>query len=180
FMPFFPGPGLGGHCIPIDPFYLSWKAKQSGFEARFIELAGYINGSMPHAVVQKITDALNTRHKSVNGPKILIAGVAYKRDIDDMRESPALDVMHILEGKGAVLSYIDPYVPKLDPAHGGFTLESIDGLDQQTLESFDLVAILTDHRVFDYAAIARHADVVVDTRNAIKEPAANVFRLGAP
>ena len=180
FMPFYPGPGLGGHCIPIDPFYLSWKAKQSGFEARFIELAGYINSSMPHAVVQKITDALNTRGKAVNGAKILIAGVAYKRDIDDMRESPALDVMHMLEQKGAVLSYIDPYVPKLDPAHGGFSLESIDGLDPRTLEAVDCVAILTDHRVFDYPAIARHADLVVDTRNAIKERPTNVFRLGAP
>ena len=101
FMPFYPGPGLGGHCIPIDPFYLSWKAKQSGFEARFIELAGQVNGSMPHAVVQKIADALNTRRKSVNGARILIAGVAYKRDVDDMRESPSLDVMHMLQQRGA-------------------------------------------------------------------------------
>ena len=180
FMPFYPGPGLGGHCIPIDPFYLSWKAKQSGFEARFIELAGYVNGSMPQAVVQKITDALNTRGKAVNGSRVLIAGVAYKRDIDDMRESPALDVMHMLQQRGAAISYIDPYVPRLDPAHGGFDLESIASLDPRTLRSFDCVAILTDHRAFDYAAIVRHADLVVDTRNAIREPAANVFRLGAP
>jgi UDP-N-acetyl-D-glucosamine dehydrogenase len=180
FMPFYPGPGLGGHCIPIDPFYLSWKAKQSGFEARFIELAGYVNSSMPHAVVQKIADALNTRRKAVNGARILIAGVAYKRDIDDMRESPALDVMHMLQQRGADISYIDPYVPKLDPSHGGFDLESIDALDARTLGSYDCVAILTDHKVFDYAAIVRHADIVVDTRNAIKQRAANVFRLGAP
>ena len=180
FMPFFPGPGLGGHCIPIDPFYLSWKAKQSGFEARFIELAGHVNGSMPRAVVQKIADALNTRCKSVNGSRILIAGVAYKRDIDDMRESPALDVMHMLQARGADISYIDPYVPRLDPAHGGFTLESIDALDPRTLASFDCVAILTDHRVFDYAMIVQHSDIVVDTRNAVKQPAPNVFRLGAP
>jgi UDP-N-acetyl-D-glucosamine dehydrogenase len=179
-MPFFPGPGLGGHCIPIDPFYLSWKAKQSGFEARFIELAGYVNGSMPLAVVQKIADALNTRRKAVNGARILIAGVAYKRDIDDMRESPSLDVMHMLQQRGADISYIDPYVPKLDPAHGGFDLESIDRLDARTLRSFDCVAILTDHRVFDYTAIVQHSDLVVDTRNAIKERAAHVFRLGAP
>jgi UDP-N-acetyl-D-glucosamine dehydrogenase len=180
FMPFYPGPGLGGHCIPIDPFYLSWKAKQSGFEARFIELAGYVNGSMPLAVVQKVADALNTRRKSVNGARILIAGVAYKRDIDDMRESPSLDVMHMLQQRGAEISYIDPFVPKLHPAHGGFDLESIDPLDARTLASFDCVAILTDHTVFDYAAIVEHSDLVVDTRNAVKQRAANVFRLGAP
>jgi len=181
FMPFFPGPGLGGHCIPIDPFYLSWKAKQSGFEARFIELAGQVNGSMPRAVVQKIADALNTRRKAVNGARILIAGIAYKRDIDDMRESPALDVMHLLEQRGAEVAYVDPHIPKLDPAHapGGVAAESIERLDPRTLASFDCVAILTDHSAFDYAAIVRDADLVVDTRNAIKQPASNVFRLGA-
>ena len=180
FMPFYPGPGLGGHCIPIDPFYLSWKAKQSGFEARFIELAGYVNGSMPQVVVQKIAQALNTRRKAVNGSRILIAGVAYKRDIDDMRESPALDVMHLLQARGAEISYVDPYVPRLEPAHGGFDLQSLPTLDAGTLRSFDCVAILTDHRVFDYAAIVRDAPLVVDTRNAIKQAAPHVFRLGAP
>jgi UDP-N-acetyl-D-glucosamine dehydrogenase len=180
FMPFFPGPGLGGHCIPIDPFYLSWKARQSGFEARFIELAGQVNGSMPHAVVQKITDALNTRQKSVNGSTILIAGVAYKRDIDDMRESPALDVISELQKRGAAVSYVDPHVPKLDVAHSGFDMESIGRLDARTLASFDCVAILTDHKLFDYATIVEHSDLVVDTRNAVKQRAANVFRLGAP
>src|SRR6185436_11718923 len=113
FMAFYPGPGLGGHCIPIDPFYLSWKAKQSGFDPRFIELAGHINGSMPHYVVEKVADALNTKRKSINGSNILIAGVAYKRDIDDMRESPALDVMGLLHAKGAKVSYADPYVPEV-------------------------------------------------------------------
>ena len=113
FMPFYPGPGLGGHCIPIDPFYLSWKAKQSGFDARFIELAGHINAGMPHYVVDKVLDALNTRRKAINGSRILVAGVAYKRDIDDMRESPALDVMHLLESKGALVEYADPYVPEV-------------------------------------------------------------------
>jgi UDP-N-acetyl-D-glucosamine dehydrogenase len=180
FMPFYPGPGLGGHCIPIDPFYLSWKAKQSGFEARFIELAGYVNGSMPHAVVQKIADALNSRSKAVNGARILIAGVAYKRDINDMRESPALDVMHMLAARGADIAYIDPYVPRLEPEHGGFDLRSLDALNAGILESFDCVAILTDHSVFDYGQMVRHADLLVDTRNAIKQPAPNVFRLGAP
>src|ERR671912_797286 len=111
FMAFYPGPGLGGHCIPTDPFYLSWKAKQSGFDPRFIELAGHINGAMPHYVVEKVAEALYTKIKSINGANILIAGVAYKRDIDDMRESPALDVMGLLHGKGARVSYVDPYVP---------------------------------------------------------------------
>src|SRR5688572_28109948 len=113
FMAFYPGPGLGGHCIPIDPFYLSWKAKQSGFDPRFIELAGHINGGMPHYVVDKVADALNTRRKAVNGAKVLVAGVAYKRDIDDMRESPALDVMGLLHAKGARVDYADPHVPEV-------------------------------------------------------------------
>ncbi len=182
FMPFYPGPGLGGHCIPIDPFYLSWKARQSGFEARFIELAGCVNGSMPQAVVQKITDALNTSGKAVNGSRILVAGVTYKRDIDDTRESPSLDVMHLLQQRGARVSYSDPYVPSLSAAHwpGGPGLRSIEPLDAATLRSFDCVAILTDHSAFDYAAIVEHAPLVVDTRNAIKQRAPHVFRLGAP
>ena len=182
FMPFYPGPGLGGHCIPIDPFYLSWKARQSGFEARFIELAGQINGSMPHAVVDKITDALNTRQKSVNGSKILVAGIAYKRDIDDMRESPALDVMSVLEQKGASVSYADPFVPELDARHwaGGRTLQSVGALDAATLAQYDCVAIITDHKGFDYAAMVEHASLIVDTRNAIKTRAPHVHRLGAP
>src|SRR5688572_23259962 len=116
FMPFYPGPGLGGHCIPIDPFYLSWKVRQTGFEPRFIELAGHINSNMPHYVVDKVADALNSRSKSINGSNILIAGIAYKRDIDDMRESPALDVMHVLQERGAVVSYSDPHAPQLQ--HG--------------------------------------------------------------
>ena len=119
FMAFYPGPGLGGHCIPIDPFYLSWKAKQSGFDPRFIELAGHINGDMPHYVVEKIADALNTRRKAVNGARILIAGVAYKRDIDDMRESPALDIMGLLHAKGATVAYADPFVPEVHGARMG-------------------------------------------------------------
>ncbi len=113
FMPFYPGPGLGGHCIPIDPFYLSWKTKQSGIEARFIELAGYINGQMPHFVVDKIQNALNDHSKALKGSKVHVLGVAYKRDIDDVRESPALDIIHLLEKRGALVSYSDPFVPKL-------------------------------------------------------------------
>jgi UDP-N-acetyl-D-glucosamine dehydrogenase len=181
FMAFYPGPGLGGHCIPIDPFYLSWKAKQTGFDPRFIELAGHINGGMPHYVVEKIADALNTRRKSVNGSKILVAGIAYKRDIDDMRESPALDVMGLLHGKGAVLSYADPYVPKLHardwPGRQDIKASKIT---RGSIGQYDCVVIVTDHKAFDYDAIVAEADVVVDTRNAIKKRYPNVFRIGAP
>jgi len=182
FMPFFPGPGLGGHCIPIDPFYLSWKAKQSGFEARFIELAGHINASMPHAVAQKIADALNTQGKPVKGSRILIAGIAYKRDIDDMRESPALDVMTLLRQKGAELEYVDPFVPRLEARQwgGAETLQSVKELDRRTLAAYDCVAIITDHRAFDYDAMVRDAVLIVDARNAIKSRAPHVHRLGAP
>src|SRR5687767_8772579 len=128
FMAFYPGPGLGGHCIPIDPFYLSWKAKQSGFDPRFIELAGHINGGMPHYVVDKVGEALNTKRKAVNGSKILIMGVAYKRDIDDMRESPALDVMGLLHAKGATVAYVDPHVPEVHGREwsGRFDIRAIE------------------------------------------------------
>ena len=181
FMAFYPGPGLGGHCIPIDPFYLSWKAKQSGFDPRFIELAGHINGGMPHYVVDKVMDALNTRRKAINGSRVLVAGVAYKRDIDDMRESPALDVMHLLESKGAVVDYADPYVPQV---HGREWLGRRDitavELKRGTLAQYDCVVIVTDHKTFDYDAMVAEADLIVDTRNAIKSPHPHVFRLGAP
>jgi UDP-N-acetyl-D-glucosamine dehydrogenase len=123
FMPFFPGPGLGGHCIPIDPFYLSWKARQNGFECRFIELAGHINGSMPAFVVERVSEALNSQKKAINGSRIHIFGVAYKKDVGDMRESPALDVLELLHRRGAVLSYTDPHVPMLD--HGDLSLKSV-------------------------------------------------------
>ncbi len=181
FMPFYPGPGLGGHCIPIDPFYLSWKARQTGFEARFIELAGQVNGSMPEAVVHKIADALNSQRKALNGSHVLVVGVAYKRDIDDIRESPSLDVMKVLEEKGARVSYTDPYVPTLAArAWGGRTdLQSL-ALDAQAFADVDCVAILTDHQAVDYTDLAVQSRLVVDTRNAVKERYAHVFRLGAP
>jgi len=181
FLPFYPGPGLGGHCIPIDPFYLSWKAKQTGFEARFIELAGQVNGSMPEAVVHKIADALNTHRKALNGSHVLVVGVAYKRDIDDIRESPSLDVMSVLEQKGVRVSYTDPFVPAL-PArawHGTLDLESVE-VSPAVLAGVDCVAILTDHSSIDYASIAAAAPLVVDSRNAIKSRHPHVFRLGAP
>ncbi len=163
FMPFYPGPGLGGHCIPIDPFYLSWKTKQAGIEARFIELAGYINGQMPHFVVDKVQNALNDVGKPVKGSRIHIMGVAYKRDIEDMRESPALDVALLLQKRGAVLSYSDPHVPalKLD----GLKLESVP---ESAAAAADCVVIITDHSAFDYDALAASAALIVDSRNALK------------
>jgi UDP-N-acetyl-D-glucosamine dehydrogenase len=163
FMPFYPGPGLGGHCIPIDPFYLSWKTKQAGIEARFIELAGYINGQMPHFVVDKVQNALNDAGKAVKGSKIHVMGVAYKRDIDDVRESPALDVMLLLQRKGATVSYSDPHVPAI----------RLDGLDLKAAPELqaaevDCVVIITDHAAFDYTALVERSGLIVDTRNALK------------
>ena len=162
FMAFYPGPGLGGHCIPIDPFYLSWKSKQAGIEARFIELAGYINGQMPLFVVDKVQNALNDHGKPVKGSHIHILGVAYKQDIDDMRESPALDIIQLLERRGAKLSYSDPHVP-----HVGF-----DGLelcsDEAAMAKADCVVIVTAHSGFDYKALVGTAPLIVDTRNALK------------
>jgi UDP-N-acetyl-D-glucosamine dehydrogenase len=165
FMAFYPGPGLGGHCIPIDPFYLSWKAKMSGFEPRFIELAGHINESMPRFVVEKVTDALNRHSKSVRGSRIHILGVAYKAGVNDVRESPALNVMKMLADKGALLSYSDPYVPAL--REEGFALDSLP-LRNGYLGDVDCVVVLTDHREFDYKAVAGSARLVVDTRNALR------------
>jgi UDP-N-acetyl-D-glucosamine dehydrogenase len=181
FMAFYPGPGLGGHCIPIDPFYLSWKAKQTGFDPRFIELAGHINSSMPHYVVDKVGEALNTRRKPINGSRILVAGVAYKRDIDDMRESPALDVMGLLHERGAQVDYADPFVAQVHGREwsGGYDIKSV-ALARGGFGQYDCVVIVTDHKAFDYAAMVQEADIIVDTRNAIKERHAHIFRLGAP
>jgi UDP-N-acetyl-D-glucosamine dehydrogenase len=181
FMPFYPGPGLGGHCIPVDPFYLSWKARQSGFEARFIELAGMVNGAMPHYTVTLVGDALNSLRLPLNGSKILIAGVAYKKDVDDIRESPALDLLHLLNERGALLSYTDPHVPVLSARlwQNGVTLEHVD-LSTASDESYDCVVIVTDHSRFDYERLQRVAKVIVDTRNAIRNPGSKVVRLGAP
>jgi UDP-N-acetyl-D-glucosamine dehydrogenase len=181
FMPFYPGPGLGGHCIPVDPFYLSWKAKQFGFDARFIELAGHVNGAMPHYVVDKVREALNTQKKAVNGSRILIAGITYKRDIDDMRESPALDVMHLLQTSGAEVSYSDPWAPALPAAAwpGGRDMTSVP-LDRAHIAAADCVVILTDHKAFDFDLIVNASKLVVDTRNAAKVRAPHVLRLGAP
>ncbi|MGA2715806.1 MAG: nucleotide sugar dehydrogenase [Bryobacteraceae bacterium] len=163
FMPFYPGPGLGGHCIPIDPFYLSWKSKQSGIEARFIELAGYINGQMPHFAVAKVQNALNDVGKAVKGSKVHIYGVAYKKDIEDLRESPALDIMHLLEKRGAIISYSDPHVPQILLEDGSFLTR-----DAEAMKTADCVMIVTDHAAFDYKALVDEASLIVDTRNALK------------
>jgi UDP-N-acetyl-D-glucosamine dehydrogenase len=163
FMPFYPGPGLGGHCIPIDPFYLSWKTKQAGIEARFIDLAGYINGQMPQFVVDKVQNALNEAGKPVKGSRVHVMGVAYKRDIDDMRESPALDILLLLQKRGAIISYSDPRVPVL---HEGVGLEA---LPESAAAQADCVVIVTDHSSFDYAALVERSVLIVDTRNALKK-----------
>ena len=173
FMPFYPGPGLGGHCIPIDPFYLSWKAKQSGFECRFIELAGHVNGSMPEYVVERISEALNTSRKAINGSRIHLFGIAYKKDVSDMRESPALDILQLLHRRGAELSYTDPYVPSLK--EGPLCLRSVA---EDAVSGVDCAVIATDHKAFNYANMPGRFPLVMDTRNALKgNPATNIFRL---
>ena len=174
FMPFYPGPGLGGHCIPIDPFYLSWKTKQAGIEARFIELAGYINGQMPHFVLDKIQNALNEHSKPLRGSRVHVLGLAYKRNIDDVRESPALDIILLLERRGARISYSDPFVPKV--MIEGVELQSVDALAASA--EADCVVVVTDHAAFDYDAITAKAKLIVDTRNALKgKTGANIVRL---
>jgi UDP-N-acetyl-D-glucosamine dehydrogenase len=165
FMPFYPGPGLGGHCIPIDPLYLSWKLKAFNYNARFIELASEINTKMPEHVVELVADALNRVKKSVNGAKLLVAGVSYKRNVDDVRESPALDIIRLLASKGATVAYTDPHVPKLDVGNGRI----LKSVSPDRASSFDAVVIVTDHHAFDYKDMVKQAKLVVDTRNATKD-----------
>ncbi len=165
FMPFYPGPGLGGHCIPIDPFYLSWKARSTGFEARFIELAGSVNGQMPHHIVNLVAEALNQRGHAVRGSRVLVLGVAYKADIDDTRESPSLDIMETLRLRGARIEYSDPFVPEL--AFAGKKLRSVP-LTPAQLRRFDCVVVATAHKAFPYPAVLRHSRAIVDSRNAFK------------
>jgi len=175
FMPFYPGPGLGGHCIPIDPHYLSWKARQHGFECRFIELAGAINSAMPEYVVERVAQALNTTKKAINGSRVHVMGVAYKRDVNDMRESPAIDVIELLRKRGAEVSYSDPWVPEF--RHDALTMRSVDPA-QAVASSPDCVVICTDHGAFSYDALVASGVVIVDTRNALKDrQAPNIFRL---
>jgi len=164
FMKFSPGPGLGGHCIPIDPLYLSWKMKTFNYNARFIELASEINTNMPRFAVSKVQDALNERGKPVKGSRLLVLGVAYKPDIDDLRESPALDVIHLLKEKGADVCYHDPYVARFN--HDSWGMESVSDLMAE-VKAADAVVIVTNHTSYDYPAILEAAALVVDTRNAL-------------
>ena len=166
FHPFYPGPGLGGHCIPVDPFYLSWKAREYDFQTRFIELAGEINASMPYHVVQAVGSALNQRRKAMNGSKILVLGVAYKKDVDDLRESPALTIIELLRKQGADVSYNDPYFPNV--GRGRHYDLGMSSTPLERVPEFDCVLIVTDHSDYDYARIVREAQVVVDSRNATR------------
>jgi UDP-N-acetyl-D-glucosamine dehydrogenase len=174
FMPFYPGPGLGGHCIPIDPFYLSWKARQSGFECRFIELAGQVNGSMPEYVVQRVIDALNSVKKPLNGSSVHLFGVAYKKDVGDVRESPALDVWELLARRGAIISFTDPYVDEIT-VHGR-THKSVS-FDDALKTPAACAVVCTDHSAFDYARMGRELSLIVDTRNVLRGAGPAVFGL---
>ena len=171
FMAFYPGPGLGGHCIPIDPFYLSWRARAFEVDTRFIELAGEINRAMPRLVVQALQDALNQRFaRALKGASILVCGLAYKKNVDDLRESPALRIIEILRDFGAKVSYHDPFIPQMKPTreHGGLLgMESV-ALDARTLQGFDATLIITDHDAVDYDGLVTHSKLVVDTRNVTK------------
>lgn len=176
FVPYYPGPGLGGHCIPIDPYYLTWKAREVGVNTRFIELAGEVNRAMPEWVVGKVADALNTKQKSISGSNILVLGIAYKKNVDDMRESPAVEIMQLLADRGAEIAYSDPHVPlfpKMRKYH--FELASI-ALTAQSLQAFDCVVLATDHDDFDTDLISENAALIVDTRGVFPASDSKVFR----
>jgi len=169
FTPYYPGPGLGGHCIPIDPFYLTWKAREYGLNTHFIELAGELNTSMPNWVIGKLSEALNRNFKSINGSKVLVLGIAYKANVDDMRESPSVELMKLLDQKGAIVNYSDPHVsvfPKMRDYY--FDLRSVE-LTSQSIKDYDCVLIATNHKAFDYELIKAHAQLIVDTRGVYKE-----------
>jgi UDP-N-acetyl-D-glucosamine dehydrogenase len=166
FQAFYPGPGLGGHCIPIDPFYLSWKAREFDFRTRFIELAGEVNINMPYFVIEQLADGLNRHRKSINGSKVLVLGLAYKRDIDDLRESPSLTIIELLREKGAEVYYNDPYFPTV--GHGRHYALNMKNTPLDNLDQYDAVMIVTDHTTYDYKAIVAQSTLVVDTRNATK------------
>lgn len=176
FTAYYPGPGLGGHCIPIDPFYLTWKARQYGVHTRFIELAGEINNDMPHWVIGKVADALNQRDRSVKGSKVLVLGIAYKKNVDDMRESPSVELMEILRAKGAEVAYSDPHVPIFPKMRGHrFDLKSMP-LNAESIASYDLLLLATGHDAFDYDLIQENAQLIVDTRGVYLEPLPNVVK----
>lgn len=177
FMPFYPGPGLGGHCIPIDPFYLTWKAREVDYSTKFIELAGEINTAMPYYVINKMIEALSERGKSIKGAKVLVLGIAYKKDIDDQRESPSLKIIDLLQKKGIKVSYNDPYVPESSGhrEYPGLSLKSVPVTEKRLRES-DAVIISTDHTCYDFKWIVKNARLVIDTRNAVKKRARNVVK----
>ena len=176
FTPYYPGPGLGGHCIPIDPFYLTWKAREYGLSTRFIELAGEVNANMPQWVIGKVVDALNERGKAIKGAKILVLGIAYKKNVDDMRESPSIELMEILQKKGAEISYSDPHVQKFPKMREhSFDLQSIP-LTAATLALYDCVLIATNHAKFDYELIEKHSRLIVDTRGVYHETSENIVK----
>jgi len=176
FTPYYPGPGLGGHCIPIDPFYLTWKAREYDLHTRFIELAGEVNTGMPRWVINKTMDALNERCKSLKGSRVLVLGIAYKSNVDDMRESPAVELMELLEEKGAIVEYTDPHVPvfpKMREHH--FDLESVD-LTPSNIAEYDLLLLATGHKAFDYDMFKENAQLIIDTRGIYLEPAVNIVK----
>ena len=176
FTSYYPGPGLGGHCIPIDPFYLTWKAREYGVNTRFIELAGEVNTTMPYWVLGKITDALNEYNKSLKNSKGLILGIAYKKDVDDMRESPAVKLMQLLEEKGAVIDYSDPYIPIFPRTEEiYFDLKSIE-LTPENIIRYDLLLLVTNHSKFDYTLLKKHAKLIVDTRGVYLDSSSNIVR----
>ena len=176
FVPYWPGPGLGGHCIPIDPYYLTWKAREFGVHTRFIELAGEVNRAMPDWVIGKVAEALNERGKPIKGSRCLVLGIAYKKNVDDMRESPAVALMQLLAKRGALVEYSDPHVPVFPRMREyRFDLKSVP-LSAERIASYDLVLVATDHDAFDYPMIRRHAALIVDTRGVYLDPAANIVK----
>lgn len=176
FVPYYPGPGLGGHCIPIDPFYLTWKAREYGVHTRFIELAGEVNSSMPEWVVSKLVDGLNSQRKSLSGSRVLVLGIAYKKNVDDVRESPAVHIMEILRKKGASLEYSDPFIPVFPKMREhNFELKSVR-FDEASLSAYDCVLIATDHDNVDYELVRRQAKLVVDSRGVYRQPFSNVVK----
>jgi UDP-N-acetyl-D-glucosamine dehydrogenase len=176
FVPYYPGPGLGGHCIPIDPFYLTWKAREYGVHTRFIELAGDVNSGMPEWVINKLAEALNERGKSVKGSKVLVLGIAYKKDVDDPRESPSMVLLELLRKRGAKIAYSDPYFPVFPKMREhSFDLKSVP-LTARNVASYDCILIATQHTAFDYKLLKRHAKLIVDSRGVYLRPARNIVK----
>jgi len=176
FAPYYPGPGLGGHCIPIDPFYLTWKAREYGLHTRFIELSGEVNRAMPEYVVSKLLHALNDHGKPLKGSRILVLGIAYKKNVDDMRESPAVEIMEIIQSKGGVVAYSDPHVPVFPKMREHYFDLRSTALSDESLPTFDAVILATDHDRFDYTMIKAHAQLIIDSRGKYREPDARIIK----